>query len=57
MKLAGKNPSTQGETCPSVTLSTTNPTWTDPGLNPGVRCERTATNRQSHGTTQLIVTV
>jgi hypothetical protein len=31
MKLTGENRSTRGETCPSVTLSTTNPTWTDPG--------------------------
>jgi hypothetical protein len=27
----------QGETCPSTTLSTTNPTWTDLGSNPGLR--------------------
>jgi hypothetical protein len=26
-----------GKTCLSATLSTTNPTWTDPGLNPGLR--------------------
>jgi hypothetical protein len=31
---------------PNVTLSTTNPTWTDPGL----RSESRATNRLSHGT-------
>jgi hypothetical protein len=31
-------------------LSTTNPTWTDPGSNPGLRGERPATNRLSHGT-------
>ena len=37
MKLTGENRSTQGETCPSATLSTTNPTWTDPGSNPGLR--------------------
>jgi hypothetical protein len=30
----------------SATLSTTNPTWTDPGLRIG----RPATNRLSHGT-------
>jgi hypothetical protein len=30
MKLTGKNLSTRGKTCPSATLSTTNPTWIDP---------------------------
>jgi hypothetical protein len=35
-----------GENLPSATLSTTNPTWIDPGL----RGERPATNRLSHGT-------
>jgi hypothetical protein len=39
-----------GEICPSTILSTTNPTWTDPGSNPGLRGERPATNRLSHGT-------
>jgi hypothetical protein len=38
-----------GENLPSATLSTTNPTWIDPGL-----CgERPATNRLSHGTASL----
>jgi hypothetical protein len=37
------------KTCPSVTFSTTNPTWTEPGSNPGFRGERPATNRLSHG--------
>jgi hypothetical protein len=50
MKLTGENLSTRGETCPSAILSTTNPTWTDPGLNPGLRGETPATNRLSHGT-------
>jgi hypothetical protein len=36
MKLTEENISTRGKTCPSATLSTTNPTWTDPGLNPGL---------------------
>jgi hypothetical protein len=40
------------KTCPSATLSTTNPTWTDLGLNPGLRGERAATNRLSHGRTK-----
>jgi hypothetical protein len=30
-----ENRSTRGKTCPSDTLSTTNPTWTDPGIEPG----------------------
>jgi hypothetical protein len=50
MKLTGENRSTRGETCPSATLATTNPTWTDPGSNPDLRGERPATNRLSHGT-------
>jgi hypothetical protein len=50
MKLTAENRSTWGKTCPSATLSTTNPTWTDPGLNLGLRGERPATNRLSHGT-------
>jgi hypothetical protein len=50
MKLTGKNRRTRGKTCPNGTLSTTNPTWTDPGWNPGLRGERPATNRLSHGT-------
>jgi hypothetical protein len=41
---------TRRKTCPSATLSTTNPTWTDPGSNPGLRNGRPATNRLSHGT-------
>ena len=35
--------------CPNATLSTINPTWTDPGPNPGLRGERPATTRLSHG--------
>jgi hypothetical protein len=50
MKLTGENQSTWGKTCPSATLSTTNPTWTDPGSNPGLRGGRPAANRLSHGT-------
>jgi hypothetical protein len=37
MKLTGENRSTRGKTCPSVNFSTTNPTWTDPGSNLGLR--------------------
>jgi hypothetical protein len=37
---------------PSTTLSTTNPTWLDPGLNPGRRGGKPATNRLSYGAAQ-----
>jgi hypothetical protein len=50
MKFTGGNRSTRRETCLSATLVTTNLTWTDPGSNPGLRGERPATNRLSHGT-------
>jgi hypothetical protein len=45
-----EKPKHSGKICPSATLSTTNPTWTDPGSNPGLLYERPATNRLSHGT-------
>jgi hypothetical protein len=32
-EIDGENRSTRGKTCPSATLSTTNPTWIDPGSN------------------------
>jgi hypothetical protein len=44
MKVTGENRSTEGEICPSATLTTTNPTWTDPGSNLCLRGERPATN-------------
>jgi hypothetical protein len=50
MKLTRKNRSTREKICPSATLSTTNPTWTGPGLNPGLRGGRPATNRLRRGT-------
>jgi hypothetical protein len=37
------------KTRPSATLSTTNPTWSDPGSNPGRRGGNPATNRLSYG--------
>jgi hypothetical protein len=37
------------KTCPGTTLSTTNPTWPDLGLNPGRRGGKPATNRFSYG--------
>jgi hypothetical protein len=37
------------KTCPTATLSTTNPTWPDPGSNPGRRGWKPTTNRLSYG--------
>jgi hypothetical protein len=54
MKLKGENRSTRRKTCPSVSLSTSNPTWTDPGSNPGVHGE---TNRLGHGTAFCCLTL
>jgi hypothetical protein len=48
--MTGENRRTRRNTCPSATLSTTNPTWIDLGTNPGLRGERPATNDLSHGT-------
>jgi hypothetical protein len=42
------------KTCPSATLSTTNSTWLDPGLNPGRRGGKPATNRLSYGAALLL---
>jgi hypothetical protein len=39
MILTGKNLGTE-KTCPSATLSITNPTWTAPGANQGFRSIR-----------------
>jgi hypothetical protein len=54
MKLTGENRNTRGKTCHSATLSTTNPTWTDPGSNPRLRRERPATNGLRHGTANYV---
>jgi hypothetical protein len=43
-----------GETCPSATLSTTNPTLPNPGSNPGRRGGKPATNRLSYGAAFVI---
>jgi hypothetical protein len=37
------------KTCPSVTLSTINPTSPDPGANPARRSGKQASNRLSYG--------
>jgi hypothetical protein len=50
MELTGENRSIRGKTCPSAILSTTNPTWTNPGSKLGLHGEMPATNRLSHGT-------
>jgi hypothetical protein len=45
-----ETPKYSEETCPSTTLSTTNPTWLDLGSNPGRHSRKPATNRLSCGT-------
>jgi len=40
---------------PSATLSTANPTWTDPGLNSDLHGEKPPTYFLSHGTANLMV--
>jgi hypothetical protein len=50
MILTGESRKPRKETCPNVTLSTTNPTWTDLEANLGLSVDRPATNRLSHGT-------
>jgi hypothetical protein len=45
-----ENRRTRRKTCPSATLSTTNPTWIDPGANPSLSGERPVTTDLSHGT-------
>jgi hypothetical protein len=53
--LTGKNRRTRRKTYPSNTLSPKNPTWIDSSANPGLRSERPATNRLSHGTASMCV--
>jgi hypothetical protein len=53
MILAGENRITRRKICPSATLSTTNPTWIDPGANPVLRGGTPATNHLSHGTAKM----
>jgi hypothetical protein len=43
------------KTCPSATLSTTNPTWADPGANTGRRGGKPATNRLSYGAAKTCI--
>jgi hypothetical protein len=49
-------PKYSAETCPSAILSTTNPTWPDPGANPGRCSGKPATSRLSCGTADLHLT-
>jgi hypothetical protein len=48
-----ENRRTRRKTCLSATLFITNPQWIDPDTNPGLRGERLATNRLSHGMARL----
>jgi hypothetical protein len=50
MILTGENRRTERKTCPSATLSTTNPTWIVLGANSDLRVGRPKTNHLSHGT-------
>jgi hypothetical protein len=48
MILTGENGMTRRKTCPSATLSTTNPTLTTLEANTGLRGEKPVTNRLSY---------
>jgi hypothetical protein len=52
-----KKPKYSEKTCSSATLSTTNPTWPGPGLNPGRRGGKPATNRLSYGAASKFVLI
>jgi hypothetical protein len=49
MQIGRGKPKYSEKTCPSTTLSTTNPTWREQGSNPGLRGGKPATNRVSCG--------
>jgi hypothetical protein len=49
-----EKPKYSEKTWTSATLSTTDPTWPDPGSNPGRRGGKPATNRLSYGAPTLI---
>jgi hypothetical protein len=57
MILTGENRRAPRKTCPSATLSTTNPIWIDRGAKPGLRGERPTTNDLSHVTAQTVALV
>jgi hypothetical protein len=50
VRITGEKRSTRRETCPSATLSTTNPTCSDLEWNHDLRGERPTTNCPCHGT-------
>jgi hypothetical protein len=50
MILTGEEREIREKTCPRATLSTINPTWTEPGTNSSLRGERPATSRLGHST-------
>jgi hypothetical protein len=54
MILIGKNQRIHTKTFSSVTLSTTNATWNEPGKNLDLCSESTATNHLSHGTASQV---
>jgi hypothetical protein len=45
------------KTCPSATLSTTNPIRLDPGLNPSHHCGKLTTGHLSYGTANTIYNI
>jgi hypothetical protein len=49
-------PKCSEKTYPSATLSITNPTWPDPGSNPGRRGGKPASNRLSYGAANSRIT-
>jgi hypothetical protein len=51
-RLAEKTEVYSEKICPNVTLSTTNATWLDTGLNPGRRDGKPETKRLSYGAAQ-----
>jgi hypothetical protein len=53
IKTGRRKPKYSEKTCPSATLSTTNSTWVDPGLNPGRRGGKPATNCLSYGAADI----
>jgi hypothetical protein len=54
LKIGRGNWSTRKKNCSSATLSTTNPTWLDPGMNSCRHGEMPATNRLNYGAAQEI---
>ena len=53
MVLEGEIANTPKEHCSITDLTTTNPAWTGPRVNPNVRHEGPASNRLNHGTANL----